>query len=151
MTSHHRRKVAWSSLALSLSTLSPMTPEPEAWLVFNDNFTYVRGDKVNCIYAQPPHHHHHQYHHCHPNQNIPQVGWWLEQSVPGQVLLPVVQEQCHRVSTINMIFQTYITFSTLTSTSTTSWTFTTPMSIFKWLYQRLIHDQFNHRHLHNFW
>jgi len=41
-----RRKVAWSSLALSLSTLSPMTPESEAWLVFNDNFTSVRGEKL---------------------------------------------------------------------------------------------------------
>ena len=56
------------------------------------------------ICTEPPHHQYHQYRYCHPNQNIPQVGWWLEQSVPGQVLLPLVQEQCHRVSTINMIF-----------------------------------------------
>ena len=42
----YRKKVSWSSMALSLATLTPMTPDPQPWTVFNDNFTSVQGDEV---------------------------------------------------------------------------------------------------------
>ena len=89
----YRKKVSWSSMALSLATLNPLTPDPQPWNVFNDNFTSVQGEAVRSLSSDDSHHNVYDDDHL-------LAGRWVEQGVPGQLLLPLVQEQFDGVSLV---------------------------------------------------
>ena len=91
-----RKKVSWSSMALSLATLNPLTPDPQPWTVFNDNFTSVQGEAVRSLSSDDSHHNVYDDDHL-------LAGRWVEQGVPGQLLLPLVQEQIDQVSLVPIL------------------------------------------------